>query len=120
MGNTHYDGIIVGAGHNGLITAAYLAKAGLKIAVFEARPSVGGAFATEEVTAPGFKHLIHAIHSKIHDSPVHSDLDLGRHGVSYIFPDPKKVFVRHDSYFVYSQNIEKTYNSIRRISSKDA
>jgi phytoene dehydrogenase-like protein len=120
MDNARYDGIIIGGGHNGLITAAYLAKAGLKIAVFEARPSIGGAFATEEVTAPGFKHLIHAIHCKIHDSPVHSDLDLGRHGVSYIFPDPKKVFVRHDSYFVYYQNTEKTYNSIRRISSKDA
>ncbi len=120
MDTSHFDGIIIGAGHNGLITAAYLAKAGLKMAVFEARPSVGGGFATEELTAPGFKHIIHAMHCKIHDSPVHNDLELGRYGVSYIFPDPKKVFLRHDSYFIYFQNVEKTYNSIKRISTKDA
>ncbi len=120
MDNSHFDGVIIGAGHNGLITAAYLAKAGLRVAVFESRPNVGGGFTTEELTVPGFKHLIHAIHSKIHDSPVHGDLELGRYGVSYIYPRPKKAFVRHDSYFVYYQDVEANYNSIRRISSKDA
>ena len=42
MSDTQFDGIVIGAGHNGLITAAYLAKAGLKIAVFEERQTVGG------------------------------------------------------------------------------
>jgi len=42
MNKTRFDGIIIGAGHNGLITAAYLARAGLKVAVFEGRPNVGG------------------------------------------------------------------------------
>ena len=120
MNETHFDGIIVGAGHNGLITAAYLAKAGLKIAVFESRPNVGGGFATEELTVPGFKHNIHAIHCKIHDSPVQADLELARHGVSYIFPEPKKAIVRHQSYFLFYQDVEATYDSIRRISAKDA
>ena len=110
MTTTRYDGIIVGGGHNGMITAAYLAKAGLKIAVFEARPQVGGAFATDEVTAPGFLHMTHANYCKIHDSPVHFDFDLGRYGVSYVFPDPKKAFIKHDSYFVYYQNREKPTN----------
>ena len=120
MNKTRFDGIIIGAGHNGLITAAYLAKAGLKVAVFESRPNVGGGFATEELTVPGFKHNIHAIHTKLHDSPVHGDLDLGRYGVSYIFPTPKKAFVRHGSYFLFYQDVEANYNSIRRISTKDA
>jgi len=120
MNNPHYDGVIIGAGHNGLITAAYLARAGLKMAVFESRPTVGGGFATEELTVPGFKHLIHAVHCKVHESPVHGDLNLDRYGVSYIFPSPKKAFVRHDSYFLYYQDVEATYDSIRRISPKDA
>ena len=50
MDKPHFDGIIIGAGHNGLTTAAYLAKAGLKIAVVESRPNVGGCFTTEELT----------------------------------------------------------------------
>jgi len=120
MNKTRFDGIIIGAGHNGLITAAYLARAGLKVAVFEARPNVGGGFATEELTVPGFKHNIHAIHCKIHDSPVHGDLGLDRYGLSYLFPEPKKAFVRRDSYFLFHQNVDATYNSIRRISARDA
>ncbi len=120
MTNAQFDGIIIGAGHNGLITAAYLAKAGLKIAVFEARPSVGGGFATDEVTAPGFKHHLHAHYCKIHESLAHHDLELARYGISYVFPDPKMAFVRHDGYFVYHQDREKTYQSIKLVSPKDA
>ncbi len=120
MNISRFDGIVIGAGHNGLITAAYLAKAGLKVAVFESRPSVGGGFATEELTVPGFKFNIHAAYCKIHDSPVHGDLDLGRYGVSYIFPDSKQAFIRHDSYYLYCHDVEANYDSMRRISSKDA
>ncbi len=50
----NYDAIIIGAGHNGLVTAAYLAKAGKKVLVLERRPIVGGIAATEEIF-PGFK-----------------------------------------------------------------
>ena len=120
MNNSRFDGIVIGAGHNGLITAAYLAKAGLRVAVFESRPNVGGAFATEELTVPGFRHNIHALYCKIHDSPIHNDLDLGRYGVSYVFPYVKQAFIRHDSYCLYFQDVEANYNSIRRISTKDA
>ena len=120
MSPTHYDGIIIGGGHNGMITAAYLAKAGLKIAVFEGRPQVGGGFATEELTAPGFKHMIHANYCKIHESPVHFDFDLSRYGVSYVFPTPKKAFIRHDSYFIYGQDRKRNHEHIKRISAKDA
>ncbi len=120
MDELRFDGIIIGAGHNGLITAAYLARAGLRVAVFESRPNVGGGFSTEELTVPGFKHNIHALYVKLHDSPVHGDLDLERYGVSYVFPDPKEAFVRRDSYFLCYQDVEANYNSLRRISTKDA
>ena len=52
---THYDAILVGAGHNGLVTACYLARAGLRVLVLERRHIVGGACVTEENTFPGFK-----------------------------------------------------------------
>ena len=48
-----YDAIIIGAGHNGLVTAAYLGKAGKKALVLERRPAIGGIAATEEIF-PGF------------------------------------------------------------------
>lgn len=55
-GNNEYDVLVVGGGQNGLTTACYLAKAGLKVAVVEAKNFVGGNVATGEVTVPGFKH----------------------------------------------------------------
>src|SRR3972149_11093075 len=115
-----FDGIVIGAGQNGLIAAAYLAKAGLRVAVMESRPTPGGSVWTGELSVPGFKHNIHALYCKVHDSPVHRDLELERYGVSYIFPNPKKAFVRHDSYLLFYQDLEATCESLRRISPKDA
>jgi phytoene dehydrogenase-like protein len=120
MNNPHFDGIIIGAGHNGLTTAAYLAKAGLKIALFESRPNVGGAFSTEEITLPGFKHNTHAVYVKLHESPIHGDLDLDKYGVSYIYPELKESVIKRDSYFIVHQDVEATCASLRRFSNKDA
>ena len=120
MSDGHFDGLVIGAGHNGLITAAYLAKAGMRVGVVEGRPAVGGGFSTEEVTAPGFQHNLHAIHTKLHESPVDRDLELGRYGVSYVFPNPKMGFVRHDDWFVYYQGRERNVASIARVSKRDS
>src|SRR6266852_5732236 len=54
---TKYDAIVIGGGHNGLTTAAYLAKAGKKVLVLERRHVVGGAAVTEELY-PGFKYSV--------------------------------------------------------------
>ena len=51
-----YDAVVIGGGHNGLVHAAYLGKAGLKVALLERRPVVGGATITEEIY-PGYKFL---------------------------------------------------------------
>ena len=66
-----YDVIIIGAGHNGLVCASYLAKAGRKVLILEANEGVGGAAITREF-ADGFSvsacaHLLHLLHPQIHE-----------------------------------------------------
>lgn len=83
-----YDFIFIGAGHNALACAAYLAKAGAKVLVLERNLRVGGSCHTEEATLPGFKHNICSqVHTAIPPSPVYRNLELERHGVQYVYPD---------------------------------
>jgi len=56
MQNHEYDAIVIGSGHNALITAAYLARAGWGVLVLEKNNRPGGLVRTEELTLPGFKH----------------------------------------------------------------
>src|SRR5687767_281209 len=85
-----YDIIIIGGGHNGLVAAAYLGKAGLKTLVLERRDVVGGAAVTEEIH-PGFRcsTLAHTIGPVL--AHVVKDLDLQRHGLEVITPDVRKI-----------------------------
>ena len=83
----NYDAIIIGAGHNGLVTAAYLAKAGKKVLVLERRPIVGGIAATEEIF-PGFKFSTCAHLAGSFSSGVVADLDLKNHDFELLGLDP--------------------------------
>ncbi len=86
-----YDIVVAGAGHNSLVAAAYLAKAGYTCLVLEARPMIGGDTATEELTLPGFLHdTCSTAHNLIQVSPTfrHNELDLGAYGLEYVYPDP--------------------------------
>lgn len=79
-----YDAIIVGSGHNGLTTAGYLAREGLRVLVLERRNIVGGAVCTEEVI-PGYKIDVgSSAHIMIHLTPVVKDLELEKYGLEYI------------------------------------
>ena len=75
-----FDVVVVGAGHNGLTCAAYLARAGLKVRVVERRPIVGGAAVTEEFH-PGFRNSVAAYTVGLLHPTVIRDLDLYGHGL---------------------------------------
>ncbi len=118
-----YDGIIIGAGPNGLTTAAYLAKAGLKVLVLERRFEMGGGLCTEEITLPGYYHNTHAkYHMMVDYSPVLKDLNLdGDFGLKWIYPPLQFVmpFADGSALCLYS-DVEKTCASIAKFSQKDA
>ncbi len=80
MNTHHYDVIVIGGGHNGLVNAAYLAKAGKRVLVLERRHKVGGATVTEEIY-PGFKFLIASYLVSLLRPEVIHELDLMRHGL---------------------------------------
>src|SRR5467141_2528408 len=78
-----YDAIIIGGGHNGLVNAAYLAKAGKKVLVLERRHIVGGAAVTEEIY-PGFKFSVCSYVVSLLRPEIIRDLDLPRHGLEIL------------------------------------
>ena len=87
--------IIVGAGHNGLICGAYLARAGIDTLVLESRASVGGCASTVSDLGARF-NICHCEHSLIRSVPVIEELELEAHGLHYLEPDAGTVFVFHD------------------------
>lgn len=112
--------IIVGAGPNGLTTAFYLAKAGLKPLVLERRPVVGGGAVTEDL-APGFRcpTLAHAV-GPLRPSIVR-DMRLESRGVEFITPDPRLVSLSPDGRaLAFSSDIARTGEAIRAFSEADA
>src|ERR1700722_17298612 len=82
-----YDAIIIGAGHNGLVTAAYLGRAGKKVLVLERRPVVGGACVTEEVF-PGFKVSTAAYVNSLFRADIVRELRLADHGCAVLERNP--------------------------------
>jgi len=79
MENTHFEAIVIGAGHNGLTTANYLAMKGLKVCVLEQRHIVGGAAVSEEFH-PGFRNSIASYVVSLLRPEVISDLELKKYG----------------------------------------
>ena len=123
MSDATYDAVIIGAGHNGMALAGYLAKAGWSVGVFEKRTEEGGGLCTEELTRPGFLHNVHAnYHTLVGICPVYDDLELtSRHGLRYVAPPVQMASVFKDgTALVVHTDLDKTCQSIARFSRKDA
>ena len=116
-----YDGIIVGAGHHGLVLGSYLQKCGLNILLVDRRLQYGGALVTEEATAPGFYHNLHSInHFHISETPWFKDLNLGDR-VEYITPRYEFGQPHLDgSALIFGRDLEETLANVARFSKKDA
>ena len=119
---SEWDVIVIGAGPNGLITAAYLARAGLKVALVERRYEIGGGLATEEILYPGYYSNIHAVyHMMVDYMPALRDFDLRRHGLVWIKPNLQTAMVFGDGASIQlTRMIEDTTDSFHKFSSKDA
>jgi phytoene dehydrogenase-like protein len=116
-----FDGVIIGAGHHGLILGAYLARAGLEILLVERRLMYGGGLATVEATLPGFYHNSHSInHFHITHTPWFRDLGLAAK-VAYVTPHYEFGQPHPDgSALVFSRDLETTLASVARFSKRDA
>src|SRR5512147_669792 len=114
-----YDAIIIGGGHNGLVAAAYLAKAGKKVGVLERRPVVGGAAVTEEVF-PGYKFTEFSYVVSLLRPEIIRELELPKHGLK-ILPLPSTFTpTENGDYLAAWDDHDLTRREIYRHSPKDA
>ncbi|TMQ58736.1 MAG: NAD(P)/FAD-dependent oxidoreductase [Candidatus Eisenbacteria bacterium] len=119
MSVRRYDAILIGGGHNGLVAAAYLARAGRKTLVLERRPIVGGAAVTEEVF-PGFKFSVFSYVVSLLRPEIIRDLDLPRHGLQ-ILPLESTITPLDDGDYLGSwADPDEARRELRRHSPRDA
>lgn len=125
MTKTDYDVVVIGAGHNSLIAAAYLARAGLDVVVLERHGFAGGGAVSREITLPGFVHDTHATGvGGLQGSPIVTADELGlisRHGLKFSQAPIQKMFLFADGdSFVLYRELDKTCEEIAKFSAKDA
>src|SRR5579863_8375688 len=118
-----FDIVVAGAGHNSLLAAAYLAKAGYRCVVLEGRPIVGGGVKSAHLTLAGFVHdVCSSAHNGIHGNPVIRDneLNLSDYGLEYLYPDPVFHMPFPDgSYLTQWRNLDRTRAEFAKFSKKD-
>jgi phytoene dehydrogenase-like protein len=119
-GPSRYDVIVIGAGHNGLVTACYLARAGRRVLVLERRDVVGGACVTEE-TFPGFKVSTAAYVNSLFHTAIVRDLKLASYGYEVLARDPSSFTPFPDGRsLTMGRDADLTRTEIAKFSSRDA
>ncbi len=116
---SRYDAIIIGGGHNGLVHAAYLARAGKKVLVLERRHVLGGAAVTEEIF-PGFKFSVASYVVSLLRPEIIRELDLPRHGFEVLPLDGTFTPMPNGDYLWRMNDHQKTRREIARHSRLDA
>ncbi|MFT3791017.1 MAG: NAD(P)/FAD-dependent oxidoreductase [Rudaea sp.] len=118
MNTIPLDAILIGGGHNGLVCAAYLAKAGLKVCVLEKRDVVGGAAVTEEFH-PGFRNSVAAYTVSLLQPKVIRDLELEKHGLEIVLRKASNFLPRPDGTYLLT-GAGRTREEVAKFSKKDA
>jgi phytoene dehydrogenase-like protein len=113
-----YDAVVIGAGHNGLVAAAYLARAGMRTIVLERRHVLGGAAVTEELF-PGFRYSVASYVVSLLRPEIIWDLDLPRHGLE-ILPLDGSFTPLDDGYLWMTNDHARTMANLRAFSKRDA
>jgi phytoene dehydrogenase-like protein len=111
--SSDFDAIVIGAGHNGLVTAAYLAREGLSTLLIEARSEVGGTAASDHF-AGARVNICNCDHLTFRTTPVAEELNLSRYGLSYINVEPPQVNLDWSSQTPWElwHDVEQTVESI--------
>jgi beta-carotene ketolase (CrtO type) len=133
-----FDAVVIGGGHHGTIIAPYLAKAGLKVGVFERQDRLGGGCVTEDGPVPGFRMPFCSEYSRFYSHPAFHDFNLYDEGLRYVGPKTGAGMVFDDgsSVVIYppweladpktgatkysKENVKKTYEQIAQFSKDDA